>query len=103
MRTVYVAWQDPKSRDWYPVGRLTHNGKYRFVYTEGAAVSPDFLPFGRMTDLNVAYESDNLFPLFANRLLPKSRPEYSDYLRWLDVDEDDPLSPLAILSRSGGL
>ena len=103
MKTLFVAWQDPKSREWYPVGRLTHDGRYRFVYTAGARVSPDFLPFGRMTDLYATYESESLFPLFTNRLLPKSRPEYADYLRWLDVNEDDPLSPLAILARSGGL
>jgi len=56
-----------------------------------------------MTNLRATYESDTLFPLFTNRLLSKSRPEYSAYLRWLDVNKDDPLADLAILARSGGL
>jgi len=52
-------------------------------------------------ELHTIYESDQLFPLFANRVLPKSRPEYSRVLEWLSVpaNEDD---PVAILARSGG-
>lgn len=81
MKALYVTWQDPDTRQWYPVGRLIHkDGSYEFTYTRGAKVSKKFVPFGRMLDLDVAYLSNELFPLFANRMLPKSRPEYSDYL-----------------------
>lgn len=47
------------------------------------------------------YESDRLFPLFSNRLLPRSRPDYKDFVKWLSVPEhgDD---PFALLARSGG-
>lgn len=49
MKTVYLSWQDPKNRQWFPVGKLTHeDGIYRFVYTEGAKRSLNFRPFGRM-------------------------------------------------------
>ncbi len=102
MRTLFLAWQNPKTRHWYPVARLTHDGTwYTFVYTKGAQACSDFYPFGRMTDLAAVYRSEDLFPLFANRLLPRSRPEYKDYLRWLNL-EDEIDDAIATLSRSGG-
>ncbi len=103
MKALFVAWQEPSSRRWVPVGRLTHEkGVYRFVYTRGAKESQQFTPFGRMVDLDVAYVSEALFPLFANRVLPKSRPEYHDYLHWLGLNETDH-DELEELARTGGL
>lgn len=102
MTTLYLAWQDPKDRRWYPVGRLDFNGEiYRFVYTQGAKKSPHFLPFGRMLDLDSPYESKELFPLFANRLLAKTRPEYKTFLHWLNLSHNE-VSPLALLALTGG-
>jgi hypothetical protein len=43
-----------------------------------------------------------LFPLFANRLLYKSRPEYQAYLQWLNVPGNESNNPLLLLARSGG-
>lgn len=102
MKALYVAWQEPESRRWLAVGRLTQeDGKYKFVYTKGAKETKSFKPFGRMLNLDAAYVSDVLFPLFANRVLPKSRPEYGDYLRWLGLDESEH-NELEVLARSGG-
>lgn len=103
MKILYLAWRDPKSRSWFPVGRLSFDGKvYRFVYTQGVKQSPHFIPFARMEDLTTIYESDELFPLFANRLLSKKRPEYQDFLHWLNTrpGEDDPLT---LLACTGGM
>ena len=37
MKILYLAWQDPQSRQWFPVGKLSvEGGIYRFVYTKGA-------------------------------------------------------------------
>lgn len=103
MKALFVAWQDTKSRRWAPVGRLTHeDGIYRFVYTRGAEVIPDFRPFGVMQDLHTAYKSEELFPIFANRILAKNRPEYSDYLKWLGLNEVR-YDELEELARTGGL
>jgi hypothetical protein len=103
MKALFVAWQDPSSRRWVPVGRLTfEKGAYRFVYTRGAREAKNFTPFGRMVDLDAAYVSEVLFPLFANRVLPKSRPEYQDYLRWLGLNESEH-DALEVLARTGGL
>ncbi len=103
-KALYIAWQDPDSRSWAPVGRLTRDDSlYKFVYTQGAErAGKKFQPFGSMQNLHVAYQSEELFPLFANRVLPKSRPEYAEYLMWLGLTEQDH-DVMDELSRTGGL
>ncbi len=103
-KALYIAWQDPDSRSWSPVGRLTRDASlYKFVYTRGAEqAGKKFQPFGRMRDLHVAYQSEELFPLFANRVLPKSRPEYQEYMEWLGLSKQD-RDVMDELSRTGGL
>ncbi len=97
---LYVAGQDRKNRSWHPLGILTYdeNKTYRFVYTKGSRSMKNSVFLGRMNDLRAVYESGDLFPLFRNRLLPNSRPEYSKYLQWLGIgrDEDNPLDVLAM-------
>lgn len=103
MKALFVAWQDAESRRWAPVGRLTQeDGIYRFVYTRGAEVIPNFRPFGRMQELDKAYRSEELFPIFANRILAKNRPEYHEYLKWLGLTEAQH-NALEELARTGGL
>lgn len=103
MKALFVAYQDSDSRRWAPVARLTREGgRYHFSYTRGAEDIPDFAPFGRLSDLNQEYVSQDLFPLFANRVLPKSRPEYADYLNWLGLSLSDH-DTLEELGRTSGL
>jgi len=103
MKSLFVAWQDPQSRQWAPVGRLSrHAEKYHFVYTQGAKEMVNFTPFGRMTDLRAEYVSEELFPLFANRILAKSRPEYDQYLGWLGMERSK-YDALDELARTGGV
>ncbi|MBD2773124.1 HIRAN domain-containing protein [Iningainema tapete] len=105
MKTLFLAWQDPNSRCWFPVGRLTFDGKkYQFVYTHGAVEARDKCGFPLVysfPELHKVYTSDELFPLFSNRVMRRSRPDYRNYLELLNISmhEDD---PIAILSRSGG-
>jgi hypothetical protein len=54
-----------------------------------------------MNRLDTKYISDVLFPLFANRLLTKSRPEYDKYLSWMGFQQGR-IDPLELLARSGG-
>jgi hypothetical protein len=103
---LYVAWRagTPQQGAWSPVGKLEHvNGVYRFRYTRGAQIAENFSGFVGMNDLWKVYESEALFPLFANRLLSKSRPEYEAWLTWSGFDPAHPPEPLAILSVTEGI
>lgn len=102
---LFVAWRagDDAKGIWGPVGRLESIAEgYRFMYTRGARTLEGFRPFPGMSDLDAVYESKELFPLFANRLLPSSRPEYEAFLRWGGFDPDNPPAPIALLSVTEG-
>jgi hypothetical protein len=51
-----------------------------------------------MLDLERTYRSCELFPLFRNRLLTRSRPEYAQLLEWLGLPADhaDPVHLLGL-------
>ena len=103
-KSVYVAWRSggETNGEWGAVGRLDRTSSaYRFVYTQGAKME-GFHPFPGMTDLNTVYESNELFPLFANRLLATSRPEYQSYLQWSGFGEITTPDPIAVLSVTAG-
>lgn len=104
---LFVAWRsgEPTGGEWGPVGVLerAEKGGYRFAYTQGARTLPGFRPFPGMSDLNEVYESDELFPIFAIRLLNKRRPEYKPWLIWSGFDPDHPPDPIAILGVTEGL
>ncbi|MDR3569773.1 MAG: hypothetical protein P4L43_17250 [Syntrophobacteraceae bacterium] len=101
MNRLYLAWQEPSTRKWLPVGMLSFDGKlYRFSYTRGASESSIFEPFPKMKRLEEVYESEELFPLFSNRLLTKTRPEYNDFLSWLKMDKSEQ-NQLKMLALTG--
>ena len=101
---LFVAWRGGQPhRGWGPVGRLEHDGGvYRFCYTQGARTLRGFQPFPQMGDLEQVYESEELFPLFANRLLSPNRPEYEAYLRWGGFEPGTQPDPIAILGVTEG-
>lgn len=102
---LFLLWKIPNNNKWLPIAKLLYDAKkYIFKYTIGAEWArnkENFIAFPQMTDFNKIYESEYLFPLFKNRLLPKSRPEYQKYLNWLDLDENN-YSYFEELSRTGG-
>ena len=103
---LYIAARQEGLRSgfWSPVGRLEHlDDLYRFVYTNGAKTLEGFKPFSGMENLESVYESDELFPLFANRLPSPSRPEYEAYLAWGGFDPSAELDPLDLLGVTRGL
>ena len=104
-KALFVAWRtrDPDHPGWGPVGRLEFDeGLYRFFYTHGANTLSGFQPFAQMDDLEQVYESTELFPLFANRLLSERRPEYDAYLRWGGFEHASPPDPMTILAVTEG-
>ncbi len=103
MNTLYLAWKRPDHR-WWPVGRLSREGsEYVFTYTQGArsAEAAGFRPLSSFPDFDQVYVSTQLFPMFRNRLLPRSRPDYEDFVEWLDLERGE-ADPLVMLARSGG-
>jgi hypothetical protein len=106
-RRLFVAWRDPEERRIWPVGVLTllDQGegtlRYSFSYLKGAEQLHGFKPFASFPDLYRLYESERLFPLFENRLMPKERPDFDSYLRRLHLSEE--ADPFTILGASGGM
>jgi len=104
-KSVFVAWRSggDTTGHWGRVGLLARiPSGYRFVYTRGARAMEGFHPFPGMEDVEAIYESKELFPLFANRLLTPSRPEYQSFLEWGGFDPDNPPDPIALLSITEG-
>lgn len=102
---LFVAWRtrDPNHPGWGPVGRLEFDGVlYRFFYTQGAKTLSGFEPFAGMDDLNEVYTSEEIPPLFKNRLLSEKRPEYEAYLTWGGFDYRNPPDPLTLLAVTEG-
>jgi hypothetical protein len=102
---LYVAWRNQAElhHGWGPVGRLEYeDGLYRFYYTRGAKTLEGFKPFSEMPDLDEVYESYELFPLFANRLLGEQRPEYERFLQWGGFEPHSQPHPISILGVSEG-
>ncbi|MEA5517025.1 HIRAN domain-containing protein [Nodularia sp. UHCC 0506] len=104
-QTLFLAWQDFKSRSWFPIGRLTFDGtRYKFVYIQGVEEAQQayyFEPLSSFPYLDQVYTSNHLFPVFSNRVMPPSRPDYAKFRQWLNIPEHED-DILAILARSGG-
>lgn len=101
--SIYIAWQAPDTRDWHVVGILQkRDSGYTFKYTNGALKSTKFIKFSGMNDVYETYVSEELFPLFKNRILSSRRPEYPQFIKWLGLDDKN-IDSLDILARSGGL
>jgi hypothetical protein len=102
---VFVAWQDPDGRTIFPVARLLErpeSPRFEFTYIAGerAAEQAGFSPFLAFPDRDAVYRSDVLFPLFQNRLMVESRPDYAEYLSRLGLSNG--VMPVTLLLRSGG-
>ena len=111
MKSLFLAWQAPtdskRSRAWFPVGRLDAGSDaphYRFRYTRGALKAQEdvgFAPLLAFPEFQKIYESDDLFPLFKNRVLSPKRTDFEEYIQWLDLERGQ-ADPITILSVSGG-
>lgn len=106
-RTLYLAWQDKaRSRRWFPIGRLdadVERPQYRFRYIGGAEQAKETAEFPLLIEfpeLKADYRSPELFPVFQNRVMNRRRPDFTDYLRSLDLP---PMAdPVEILAANGG-
>lgn len=108
MTNLYLAWQNPVSRQWMPVGRLTRHETeptvYEFAYTEGARHAQELSRIWQVPGfprLDQRYESPDLFPAFSDRLMNSGRPDRAQYLSYLDLDVRT-WNEVAELALSGG-
>lgn len=104
LKVLFLAWQDPECRRWFTVGRLERQaGQYVYAYTNGVDKAKEcgFTPLVSFPNFNDKYRSQEIFPLFANRVLPPNRPEYESFVEWLSIPKNE-ADPIAILARTGG-
>ena len=99
---LVVLWQQPTTRAMIPVGLLGYDGvKYRFEYLQAATSAEGFRPLLGFKDLSAHYESDELFPLFHERIMDPSRDDFEHVLEGLQLDPRT-ATPWEQLVFSGG-
>jgi len=107
LHALFVAWQNPATRRFYPVGRLAQieaggcQDCFEFVYIQRAVEADRFQPFVSFPDLHQIYRAKELFPMFDNRLVSRKRADFLDYIAELGLPVGT-VSPITILSRSAG-
>ncbi len=103
IKCIYLAWQDQATRGWHVIGQLLRIDEgYEFRYTHGIKNVPNFSLLPSMPDHEKVYRSTALFSLFKNRLMPKSRADYPNYIRWMGLSNDNSADELITLAISGG-
>ena len=107
-KTLFLAWHGTgENRLWYPVGRLDADlqyPQYRFRYTVGAKRAQEEARFPLIVgfpEVDRDYNSEELFPLFQNRVMSPARPDFQSYLETLGYD--GAAEPVEILAVNGGL
>lgn len=99
---LLVLWQQPSTRAMIPVGELSYDEReYQFAYLPGVEVIKGFRPLLGFKDLAKTYVSEELFPLFRERVLDPSRPDFGRLLHELDLDLAS-ATPWELLARTGG-
>lgn len=108
-RALFLCWQSPGNRAIYPIGRMVRSEGdrlYEFTYVHGVkdAQAQGFAPFPEMPEIQAVYWFAQLPPLFANRVMSPSRPDYASHLLRLGLANDEAKTPdpEAILARSSG-
>ena len=108
MNTLYFAWQDPRSRSWFPVGRLVRrnakHAEFEFAYVQGARHAEEAAGFRMIPgfpDMDRLYTAPTIFQTFRNRVMNLHRPDRLEYLSQLGIDIND-WDEVTELSVSGG-
>ena len=106
--SLYVAWQNPATRAWHTVARLRRTGDgYEFVFTRGITSMPTIAADLFRMDVKRRYISDELFPVFKNRLPSRRRDDFSKMAEWLNMkgteDEFEMLSRFGLIPGGDSL
>lgn len=102
VRDLLVLWQHPDTREITAIGRLAHDSDtYSFAYTRGAASIQGFRPLPGLENLRQRYESQQLPPIFGQRVMEPDRPDYTEYLLTIGLDPAT-ATPWEQIVQSGG-
>jgi hypothetical protein len=99
---LYVSWRGP-SGSIHPIGMLIRcldDDRFVFGYLKLAEQLDGFDPLPGLPDLHRRYESTRLFPVFANRIMPRRRPEFDSLVRQAHLATD--ADPFEVFMRTGG-
>jgi hypothetical protein len=97
-----VLWQSPSDRSYHRVGTLERDTEgYTFHYLPGAQGTSGFEAFAGFPDPDVEYRSEELFPMFANRVMTPRRDNYDAYVQSLGLSDARP-EPFEVLARTLG-
>lgn len=102
---LYLTWQGQAGRLHFPVGRLLElptAPRYEFSYIGGVrrAGQHGFTSLSGMPDFERVYRTEQLHPFFSNRLMPISRPDWSEHVTHIDLQPNES-KPIEILGRGG--
>ncbi len=103
---LFMAWQPRDAGMYFPVARLVElpdSPKYELAHLRGAieARTHGFARLLGPLEPQRVYRSDELHPVFQNRLMPKSRPDFQEYVRGIGLDVGM-ARPIEILGRGAG-
>lgn len=104
-RSLLVSWRDPERGSMHPIGRLVRRRglqgeHYSFAYLKLAERIQGFEALPGLPRLHERYDSERLFPVFANRVMPRTRPDYDLLASRVDLKGD--ADPFEVLARTGG-
>jgi hypothetical protein len=102
---LYVSWRAPEGTI-HPIGLLIRRcdgdgERFVFSYLKLAEQLPGFRRLPGLPDLHHRYESPVLFPVFANRVMPRSRPDFDQLAQRVDLSGE--ADPFVVMARSGGV
>lgn len=101
-RAFHVVWQDIDTRQLVRVGRLEFTGdRFIFSYAPDAELHAGFEPFPSLPDYRRTYESDALFPIFAERMVTTAQTDYDSLVHALGLTREQ-ATPVEVLARSWG-
>lgn len=88
-------------RRYRALGFLSHDGtSYRFEYLASALVDPTFRTLPGLSRIGEPNISEDLFPLFQERLMSSRRDDFSSTMTALGLPEN--ATPMEVLARTGG-
>ena len=83
---LFVAWQDQDTRAWHTIARLRRlDSGYEFGFTRGVESLRSIPRDLFQMDVKRRYSSDELMPIFKNKLPSRNRTDFIKMANWLNL------------------